>query len=252
MTVNQNTQAAGTRSAPEISPPPQAAQRRIFITGGGSGLGAAVARRVVAHGGSVALAGRRSDLLETLAAELGAAARCYTLDVSDAAAVAAAIHDDQPDGLVCCAAVLGRGEIWDELTPARFAEVMAINVSGTFHACYAAMRLWRERGVQGDIVNVSSLGGLRGMQRFSGFGAYATSKHAVVGLTEALALEGKPYGIRVNAVAPGMMRTAMVEALGLTPKTQPQAIAPTVEFLLNRELSGPVTGTIVEIHCNDD
>ncbi len=224
----------------------------IFITGGGSGLGAAVARRLVAAGHRVALAGRRADLLQAVAAELGGQTRLYPLDVGDAAAVESAIRECQPSGLVCSAAILGRGAIWDELTPARFAEVMSINVAGTFHACYAAMRLWREAGVQGDIVNVSSLGGLRGMQRFAGFGAYATSKHAIVGLTEALALEGKPHGIRVNAVAPGTMRTAMVEALGLQPKTAPEAIAPTVEFLLNRALSGPVTGTIVEIHCNDD
>ena len=226
--------------------------RSILITGGGSGLGAAVARRLVDAGHRIALAGRRAEMLQTTAAALGPSACSYTLDVGDAAAVEKAIHDFRPDGLVCCAAILGRGEIWNELTPERFAEVMRINVSGTFNACAAAMRLWRESGVQGDIVNVSSLGGLRGMQRFAGFGAYATSKHAIVGLTEALALEGKPYGIRVNAVAPGTMRTAMVEALGLQPKTAPEDIAPTVEFLLNRVLSGPVTGTIVEIHCNDD
>jgi NAD(P)-dependent dehydrogenase (short-subunit alcohol dehydrogenase family) len=172
--------------------------------------------------------------------------------VTDAQAVDAAIRRYTPDALVCCAAIMGRGAIWDELTPERFAEVMAINVGGTFHACRAAMRLWRERGTRGDIVNVSSLGGLRGMQRFSGFGAYATSKHAVSGMTEALALEGKSYDIRVNAIAPGTMRTDMVAPLGLTPKTTPDAVAPTVEYLLDRALSAPVTGTIVDIHCNDD
>lgn len=225
-------------------------QRSVFITGGGTGLGAAVARRAAARGWGVAVAGRRREPLERLAAEIGA--RAFVLDVSDAAAVDAAIGDFAPDALVCSAAILGRGAIWDELTPERFAEVMAINVAGTFHTCRSAMRLWRERAVQGDIVNVSSLGGLRGMQRFAGFGAYATSKHAVVGLTEALALEGKPFGIRVNAVAPGTMRTDMVGALGLTPKTTPEEIAPTVEFLLDRALSAAVTGTTVEIHCNDD
>ena len=114
------------------------------------------------------------------------------------------------------------------------------------------MCFWRERSSGGDIVNVSSLGGLRGMQRFSGFGAYATSKHAVSGMTEALALEGKPHDIRVNAIAPGTMRTDMVGALGLTPRTLPEAVAPTVEYLLDRDLSAPLTGTIVDIHCNDD
>lgn len=225
-------------------------QRSVFITGGGTGLGAAVARRAAARGWGVAVAGRRREPLERFAAEIGA--RAFVLDVSDAAAVDAAIGDFAPDALVCSAAILGRGAVWDELTPERFAEVMAINVAGTFHACRSAMRLWRERTVQGDIVNVSSLGGLRGMQRFAGFGAYATSKHAVVGLTEALALEGKPFGIRVNAVAPGTMRTDMVGVLGLTPKTTPEEIAPTVEFLLDRALSAAITGTTVEVHCNDD
>lgn len=228
------------------------ASRSALITGGGTGLGAAVARRLAARGWRVALAGRRIEPLQTLAAELGAAAVACPLDVTDADAVDAAIRVFVPDALVCSAAILGRGAIWDELTPQRFAEVMAINVGGTFHACRAAMRLWRERGIHGDIVNVSSLGGLRGMQRFTGFGAYATSKHAVVGLTEALALEGKAHGIRVNAIAPGTMRTEMVGALGLVPRTTADEVAPTVEYLLDRAQSGALTGTTIEIHCNDD
>jgi len=197
------------------------------------------------------VAGRRADVLENLASELPDTKACV-LDVTDAEAVETAVRTHAPDALVCCAAILGRGEIWDELTPDLFARVMAINVGGTFHVCRAAMRFWRERGTGGDIVNVSSLGGLRGMQRFSGFGAYASSKHAISGMTEALALEGKPHGIRVNAIAPGTMRTSMTTALGMTPKTTPDVIAPTVEFLLDRSASGPVTGTIVDIHCNDD
>ncbi len=226
-------------------------ERTVFITGGGTGLGAAVARRLAARGWRVIVSGRRKEPLQAITASIAGAESCV-LDVSDPVAVDAAIRLHAPDALVCCAAILGRGAIWDELTPARFAEVMAINVAGTFHACQSAMRLWRERGTPGDIVNVSSLGGLRGMQRFSGFGAYATSKHAVAGMTEALALEGKPHDIRVNAIAPGAMQTDMVAALGLTPKTVPDAVAPTVDYLLDRELSAPVTGTIVEIHCNDD
>lgn len=226
-------------------------QRTVFITGGGSGLGAAVARRLSGRGWHVVVAGRRVERLAQLAAELARTEVCV-LDVTDAQAVETAIRRHVPDALVCCAAIMGRGAVWDELTPERFAEVMAINVGGTFHACRAAMRLWRERGMPGDIVNVSSLGGLRGMQRYSGFGAYATSKHAICGMTEALALEGKSCDVRVNAIAPGAMHTDMVAALGIAPKTSPDAVAPTIEYLLDRTLSAPVTGTIVDIHCNDD
>lgn len=233
----------------------EAKHRSVFITGGGTGLGAAVARELAADGWRIGLSGRRAGVLESLARELrdaGAKVETYALDVTDVPQLEGAIRDFQPDALVCSAAILGRGAIWDELTPERFAEVMAINVGGTFNACRAAMRQWRDTGVQGDIVNVSSLGGLRGMQRFSGFGAYATSKHAVVGLTEALALEGKPYGIRVNAVAPGTMKTAMIEPLGVEASTLPDDIAPTVAFLLDRTRAAPITGTIVEVHCNDE
>ncbi len=226
--------------------------RSVFITGGGSGLGAALAKRLVQRGWQVAIAGRRPEVLAQLATELGERARSYPLDVSDAAVLDQAIRDFRPDALVNCAAILGQGSVFDELTPARFAEVMAINVSGSFNACRTAMRLWRESALQGDIVNVSSLGGIRGQQKFPGFAAYAASKHAIVGLTEALALEGKPHGIRANAIAPGTLHTAMTEALGLKPNTKPEDIVPTVEFLLDRAQSGALTGTTVEIHCNDD
>lgn len=230
--------------------------RSVFITGGGTGLGAAVAQVLAARGWHVALAGRRPGPLRQLAASLAASQgptiKIYPLDIADAGAVEQAIRDFRPDALVNSAAILGQGSVFDMLTPARFAEVQAINVVGSYHSCRAAMQLWREAALQGDIVNVSSLAGIRGQQKFPGFAAYAASKHALVGLTEALALEGKPHGIRVNAIAPGTMRTAMTEALGLTPVTRPEDIAPTVEFLLDRARSGALTGTTVEIHCNDD
>jgi len=224
--------------------------RNVFITGGGSGLGAALAQTLCRLDWNVAIAGRRGEPLQQIADRTGAQA--FVLDVSDADAVDAAIAGFAPDALVCCAAILGQGSVFGDLDAERFAQVHAINVAGTFNACRSAMRLWQARAIHGDIVNVSSLGGLRGMQRFPGFAAYASSKHAVIGLTEALAIEGKPYGIRVNAVAPGTMRTAMTEQLGLQPSTTVEEVVPTIEFLLDRTRSAPLSGTTVEIHCNDD
>jgi len=224
--------------------------RSAFITGGGSGLGAAVARGLASRGWRVAIAGRRAEALQAIAAEAGNA-KTYALDVADDRALEQAIREFQPDALVNCAGILGQGSVFAELTPERFAEVLRINVNGSFNACRAAMRLWQEKNLAGDIVNISSLGGIRGLQKFPGFAAYAASKHGVIGLTEALALEGRAAGIRVNAIAPGAMRTAMTEALGLNPRTQPADIVPTVEFLLDRAQSGSLNGTILEIHCND-
>lgn len=226
--------------------------KAVFITGGGSGLGAATAQLLAAQGWRVGLAGRRSDALQATVSTLKMGAQTYPLNVSDADAVEQAIRDFRPSALVCCAAILGQGSVYADLTPARFAEVHAINVAGTFNACSAAMRLWQENKMHGDIVNIASLGGIRGMQKFPGFAAYASSKHAIVGLTEALAIEGRPHDIRVNAVAPGTLRTPMIEALGIRPKTTPDSIAGTIEFLLDRARSGPISGTTVEVHCNDD
>lgn len=227
----------------------------ILITGGGTGLGAASARMLASEGWRVGLLGRRLDRLESVAAEIskhGGNVQIYPQCVSNAEAVAAAIGDFKPSALLNAAAVLGQGDVMDSLGPNEFAEVQAINVNGTFNACCAAMRQWQTAGHRGDIVNVTSLAGIRGMQAFPGFSAYAASKHAIVGLTEALAKDGKAHDIRVNAIAPGMMRTDMLAQMGIHPKTLPEDIVPTVRYLLDRSMSGPLTGTTIEIHCNDD
>jgi NAD(P)-dependent dehydrogenase (short-subunit alcohol dehydrogenase family) len=114
------------------------------------------------------------------------------------------------------------------------------------------MQFWKRAARPGDIVTVTSLAGIRGLQRFAGLSAYAASKHAIVGLTEALALEGRHSNIRINAIAPGAMATSMSAALGLSPQTSPDAVVPTIEFLLDRKKSAVITGTTIEIHCNDD
>ncbi|RZO85421.1 MAG: SDR family oxidoreductase [Oceanococcus sp.] len=227
----------------------------ILITGGGTGLGAASARILASEGWRVGLLGRRLDRLEAVAADIrsaGGDVQIYPQCVSQAAAVASAIGDFKPSAVLNAAAVLGQGDIIDALGPAEFAEVQAINVNGTFNTCCAAMRQWQAAGHSGDIVNVSSLAGIRGMQAFPGFSAYAASKHAIVGLTEALAKDGKAHDIRVNAIAPGMMRTDMLAQMGIHPKTLPEDIVPTVRYLLDRSLSGPLSGTTIEIHSNDD
>ncbi|MGJ8670767.1 MAG: SDR family oxidoreductase [Oceanococcus sp.] len=227
-------------------------EKSVLITGGGTGLGAACAQLLARKGWRVGLAGRRLEPLQTQAQELGERASVMPLDVCDAAAVGQAIEDFKPDAIINAAAVLGQGDITEDLGPDEFAAVQSINVNGTFHTCYAAMRMWHRLGLPGDIVNVTSLAGIRGMQAFPGFSAYAASKHAVVGLTEALAKDGKAHDIRVNAIAPGMMRTAMLAQLGISPKTLPEDVAPTVEYLLDRQRSGPLTGSTIEIHCNDE
>lgn len=228
----------------------------VFITGGGSGLGEAAALHFAHAGYQVGIAGRSAARLQSVILKAGANLRdrvqCFPLDVRDADALDRAIQSFLPTALICCAAILGRGAASSDLTSDLFNEVQAINVGGSFNACRAAIRYWKAQGLPGDIVTISSLAGLRGQQRFAGFAAYAASKHAVIGLTEALAFEAKPFGIRVNAVAPGQMRTPQGCLLEPEPRTTPDKIVPTLAFLLDRTRSESLNGSTIEINCNED
>lgn len=227
--------------------------RSVLITGGGSGVGAATAQTLVSNGWRVAIAGRSAARLDALAATLAdhGHVETHALDVTNPDQLDDAVAAFGPDAVVCSAGVLGRGDVWGTLTPQRFSDTLATNLGGTFNACRSAMRAWKAAGTAGDIVNISSLAGLRGLQRFAGFAAYAASKHAVVGMTEALALDARSSNIRVNAVAPGALRTPMIESLPIDRATDPAAIVPTIEFLLDRARSAPLNGSTIEIYCNE-
>lgn len=229
--------------------------RHILITGGGSGLGEATARLLAAQGHRLTLVGQRADKLEAVAQSLrsaGADVHAQVCDIGDAAAVQALFDSfgpTPPDGMVCSAAQLLIKPFLDT-TLEEFDRVMSVNVRGLWNLCQHAFRAMIPRG-GGDIVLVSSLAGIRGLQIAAGKSVYAPSKHAVVGLTEALAFDGREYDIRVNCLAPGYMRTEMNARFGLTGGVLPAQVAPSVAFLLDRAQSGATTGTTLEVFCND-
>lgn len=229
--------------------------RHILITGGGSGLGEATARLLAPQGHRLTLVGRRADRLESVASSLRAQGGNISgihCDMGDADAVKALFEgfgDRPPDGLVCSAAQLLIKPFMDT-TLEEFDRVMSVNVRGLWNICQHAFRGMIPRG-GGDIVLVSSLAGIRGLQIAAGKSVYAPSKHAVVGLTEALAFDGREYGIRVNCLAPGYMCTEMNARFGFAGGVSPAEVAPSVAFLLDRTQSGATTGTTLEVFCND-
>lgn len=180
--------------------------RRALVTGAGSGIGAAVARRLAAGGASVVLADVRPDGIEALARELGGGAEPLVLDVRDEAAVAPAAAS-----LDVLANVAGIGstqnapdtplEVWED--------VFAVNARGTFLTCKHAIPDMIARG-GGAIVNVASVAALVGLKNRA---AYCASKGAVVALTRALAVDHVGDGIRVNAVCPGTVDSPWVRRL---------------------------------------
>jgi NAD(P)-dependent dehydrogenase (short-subunit alcohol dehydrogenase family) len=186
------------------------AGRHALITGAGRGIGAAIAARLAVEGARVTLLARNVDQLLASAAPLGEAAQCQAADVTDFGALcraieAAAATFGPVDFLINNAgkaesAPLQRTseELWQSL--------IAVNLTGVYHGIRAVLPGMLERKY-GRIVSVASTAGLKGYPYVA---AYCASKHGVVGLTRALALEVAQHNITVNAVCPGFTETDIV------------------------------------------
>jgi NAD(P)-dependent dehydrogenase (short-subunit alcohol dehydrogenase family) len=222
--------------------------KRALVTGGGSGIGAAVARRLAAAGADVAIGDVDARAAASVAGELGA--RAVALDVRDEKQVAAAT-----DGVDVLVNVAGIGSTTNapETTLEVWEDVFAVNARGTFLCCKHAIPGMAARG-GGSIVNVASVAGLVGLRNRA---AYCASKGAVIALTRALAVDHAADRIRVNAVAPGTVDTPWVrrlvedagESLDALRARQPlgrlgtpEEIADAVAYLLGAAF---VTGTIL-------
>ena len=216
----------------------QADHVRAVVTGGVSGLGLAVAQRIVADGGKVALLDVNDDKGAAAVEALGAGnARYFRTDVTDEAGVAAtlAAARDFLGGLnvaVNCAGILGAGRVLGKEGPMPldgFARTVMVNLVGSFNVAKAAAALMQhnapgEDGERGVIVNTASVAAYEGQ---IGQAAYSASKGGVVGMTLPMARELARFGIRVMTVAPGVFWTPMVDGM---PESVQQSLAATIPF----------------------
>ncbi|MBB6366089.1 NAD(P)-dependent dehydrogenase (short-subunit alcohol dehydrogenase family) [Xanthomonas sacchari] len=241
----------------------QLADLKAVVTGGVSGLGLAVAQRIVAEGGKVALFDLNDDKGAAAVADLGADRAHYLrTDVSDEGQVAAQLGAarDFLGGLnaaVNCAGILGAGRVLGKEAPmplATFQGTVMVNLVGSFNVAKAAADLMQhnapgEDGERGAIVNTASVAAYEGQ---IGQAAYAASKGGVVAMTLPMARELARFGIRVNTIAPGIFWTPMVDGMPEAVQQslaaaipypsrlgRPDEFADTVMFLLrNRYLNG--------------
>jgi NAD(P)-dependent dehydrogenase (short-subunit alcohol dehydrogenase family) len=196
--------------------------RRIVITGAGSGIGAAIARRFVEEGAAVAMLDRDASGLEDTARATSAAS--FVADVTDWGQVTNAIEAAAQtlggiDGLINAAGVLHLAR-FEDTELAQWQRMLAVNLTGPWIVCRAALAHLRGAS-SATIVNIASGLALRPAANYS---AYAASKSGLITLTRALAIELAP-AVRVNAVCPGAVETAMTRDLYLDPKRRSEAMA---------------------------
>jgi len=179
------------------------------VTGGATGIGLAIARRLAADGARVAITGRRADRLESAAAEIGA--RPYRLDVREESSCRDTIARIAADlgriGVVVANAGIG-GANWPGPND-RFREIVATNLDGTYFTLRAAIPHLVDRSERADLVVVSSVLAKIGIPGYTG---YCAAKTGLLGLTRALALELATRNVFVNAVCPGWVDTDMAES----------------------------------------
>ena len=180
------------------------------VTGAGSGIGAVIAAHLVEHGHAVAIWDVDTDAAEAVATRLGPAAVASTVDVSDEASVEAgfAALAEVPAVVVNNAGRVRFGPLLT-LSLADWQEVVAVNLTGTFLVSRAAARRMAEAG-GGAIVSISSVNGIAAAPNA---GAYTSTKAGIIMLTEQMALEWAASGVRVNAVAPGLIHAGMSDPI---------------------------------------
>lgn len=225
--------------------------RTALVTGGGRGIGQAIARLYAGEGADVAVLARTREEIEATADEvkgLGRRALAVQADVALEAQVGEAVRTvlgtwGRIDILVNNAGIVRVAPVV-EMAAAEWDEVQAVNLRGAFLCTRAVLPEMVSRR-DGVIINVSSISGRRGTARL---GAYCASKFGLIGLTEAVAEEVRAAGVRVNAICPGSVDTAMLKISfpGARPTLSPDDVARVALYLASDE-SQPITGAVIDV-----
>ncbi len=231
----------------------------VLVTGAGSGLGAALASEAAGAGWKVGVLDRDFDAASRTADAIGVAATALAADTRNEAALEAALDifatatgAPAPDGVVCNAGIVRFGPLLN-LTANDWQAVVDVNLTGTFLTARAVARRMIAAETGGSIVAITSM---NGVAPGPNAGAYGATKAGVARLTQQMALEWGPLGIRVNAVAPGLIDAGMSEAIYADPEIRrlrservplgrlgtPSDVAAAVLFLLS-DGAGYINGT---------
>lgn len=232
-----------------------------IVTGGGSGLGLAISEKFTQNGIKTIIVGRDHEKLNNAKAQLGEYAFAMSCDLSNLGSIPAFVEKvieefGQIDILVNNAGINMKKE-FTEVTDEDFQNILTTNVNAVFSMSREVVKVMARQG-SGSIINISSMAALYGIPKVI---AYTASKSAIEGMTKAMAVELSPKGIRINAVAPGFIETAMsAKALNSDPERKqkvfsrtpmgylgkPEDVAEAVLFLAT-DASKYITGTSIRV-----
>ncbi len=232
-----------------------------IVTGGGSGLGFAIAQKFTRNGIETIIAGRNKEKLNSAKQELGALCHAIPCDVGDLSTIPGFVRTvldrfGHIDILVNNAGINHKKD-FAEVTDEEFANVLNTNLNAVFSMSREVVKHMLERGA-GNIINISSMAAQYGLPKVI---AYSASKTAIDGMTRAMAVELSPKGIRVNAIAPGFIYSAMTEValnndperkakvFGRTPMGymgQPEDIGEAAYFLAS-DAAKYITGVVLPV-----
>jgi NAD(P)-dependent dehydrogenase (short-subunit alcohol dehydrogenase family) len=228
-----------------------------IITGAGRGVGRATALRFAREGARLVLFSRTATHLDEVATEITAlGGQVLTLagDVAREEDVRTLFEQTRTrygriDILVNCAGIVAVRP-FVEMDVATWDRVLNTNLRGTFLCCHEAFQTMVAQK-QGVIINLSSLSGVKGVEKFPGLSAYNVSKAGISGLTEILAVEGKPHNIRVTVVSPGAVETEMLHqaAPHLKAGMTPEELADILLFLVD-DSGAKFSGSNIELFTN--
>jgi len=234
--------------------------RTAVVTGGAQGIGFAIAERYVAEGARVVLGDLDQDATAAAVEKLGggdvaAAVRCDVTKADDVEAlIAAAVDTFGGLDVMVNNAGITRDATMRKMTEEQFDQVIAVHLKGTWNGTRKAADVMRENK-RGAIVNISSISGKVGL---IGQTNYSAAKAGIVGLTKAAAKEVAHLGVRINAIQPGLIRSAMTEAMPqriwdsklaeipMARAGEPAEVANVALFLAS-DLSSYMTGTVLEV-----
>jgi NAD(P)-dependent dehydrogenase (short-subunit alcohol dehydrogenase family) len=232
------------------------AGRLALVTGASRGIGAATAEAIAAAGARVVLAARDSEALDSVAGRIhdaGGHATAVPTDVGSVEEVerlfAAVDAAGTLAALVCAAGVLTTAP-FAETSAEMWEQTLRVNLTGSFLCCREAFTAMRTGG-EGRIVNIGSLSGVYATEKFPGLSAYNVSKYGVIGLTEAIAVEGKSHGISAICVSPGAVDTEMLRRANpqLRPGLTPDQVGELIVALLDSPLA-PASGANIPLFSN--